>query len=92
MMEFIHINSETNGYIKAVEHDLQIGVITYYWEDEHTIVVDHTEVNPQFEGRGIGAALVQEILHYADSQHLKIIPLCPFVKVVLERTGYFKKN
>lgn len=84
-MEFTHVNSETNGYIKAIEEDFQIGIITYYWEDQGTIVADHTEVNPQFEGRGIGALLVKELIQFADQNQLKIVPVCPFVKVVLDR-------
>lgn len=84
-MEFKHVNSETNGYIKAIEHDFQVGIITYYWEDQETIVADHTEVNPQFEGRGIGALLVKELIQFANQNKLKIVPICPFVKVILDR-------
>mgnify|MGYP001333982923 len=84
-MEFRHINSETNGFIKAVDNETQMGIITYYWDDEKTIVVDHTEVNPLFEGNGIGSLLVNEILRYVDQNNLNIIPLCPFVKVVMQR-------
>lgn len=88
-MEFRHINSETNGYIKAVENETQLGIITYYWEDDKTIVVDHTEVNPLFEGNGVGSLLVNEILRFVDQNSLNIVPLCPFVKVVMLRLNRF---
>lgn len=88
-MEFRHINSETNGYIKAIENETQLGIITYYWEDDKTIVVDHTEVNPLFEGNGIGSLLVNEILRFVDQNSLNIVPLCPFVKVVMHRLNRF---
>lgn len=88
-MEFRHINSETNGYIKAVENDTQMGIITYYWDDNQTIVADHTEVNPLFEGNGIGSLLVNELLRFVDENHLNIVPLCPFVKVVMTRLNRF---
>ena len=84
-MEFRHINSETNGYIKAIENETQLGIITYYWEDDKTIVVDHTEVNPLFKGNGVGSLLVKELLRFVDQKSLNIIPLCPFVKVVMQR-------
>ena len=84
-MEFRHINSETNGYIKAIENEIQIGIITYYWEDDKTIVADHTEVDPLYEGNGIGSLLVNELLSYVDKNSLNVIPLCPFVKVVMQR-------
>lgn len=88
-MEFRHINSETNGYIKAIENETQLGIITYYWEDDKTIVVDHTEVNPLFEGNGVGSLLVKELLRFVDQKSLNIIPLCPFVKVVMQRLNRF---
>ncbi|HNX21667.1 MAG TPA: GNAT family N-acetyltransferase [Bacteroidales bacterium] len=88
-MEFRHINSETNGYIKAIENETQLGIITYYWEDDKTIVVDHTEVNPLFEGNGVGSLLVNEILRFVDQNSLNIVPLCPFVKVVMHRLNRF---
>lgn len=88
-MEFRHINSETNGYIKAIENETQLGIITYYWEDDKTIVVDHTEVNPLFKGNGVGSLLVKELLRFVDQKSLNIIPLCPFVKVVMQRLNRF---
>ena len=88
-MEFRHINSETNGYIKAIENETQLGIITYYWEDDKTIVVDHTEVNPLFKGSGGGSLLVKELLRFVDQKSLNIIPLCPFVKVVMQRLNRF---
>jgi uncharacterized protein len=84
-MEFRHIKNEKNGYIKAIDNETQLGMITYYWEDPETIVVDHTEVNPLFEGNGIGSLLVKELLSFTDQNLIKIIPVCPFVKVVMTR-------
>ncbi len=84
-MEFRHIKNEKNGYIKAIDNETQMGMITYYWEDPETIVVDHTEVNPLFEGNGIGSLLVKELLRFTDQNQIKIIPVCPFVKVVMTR-------
>ena len=84
-MEFRHIKNEKNGYIKAIDNEIQLGMITYYWEDSETIVVDHTEVNPLFEGNGIGSLLVKELLRFTDQNQIKIIPVCPFVKVVMTR-------
>jgi predicted GNAT family acetyltransferase len=72
-MEFRHIKNEKNGYIKAIDNEIQLGMITYYWEDSETIVVDHTEVNPLFEGNGIGSLLVKELLSFTDQNQINAL-------------------
>ena len=44
----------------------------------------HTEVPDEMEGQGIGHKLVREALKIIESDDLKIIPLCPFVKSYLK--------
>ena len=45
----------------------------------------HTEVPPQFRGRGFGEALVRAALDRARGENLKIVPTCPFVRKFLAR-------
>jgi len=49
------------------------------------IALIHTEVQPAFEGQGIGAALVRFALDDARRRGLRVIPICPYVKRYLER-------
>ncbi len=51
----------------------------------HAITFLHTEVPPEFEGRGIGGALVRAGLDYANQHGLKVIALCPFVAAYMQR-------
>ena len=44
------------------------------------IVFTHTVVDPAFEGRGVGSALVRTALDDARAQGLRVTPLCPFVR------------
>src|SRR3712207_7478230 len=39
----------------------------------------HTEVDDQFEGRGIGSALARGELDAARADGLDVLPLCPFM-------------
>lgn len=49
-------------------------------------VFTHTEVDPAFEGRGIGSALIRTALDEVRSeQGRKVLPICPFVKVWIDR-------
>lgn len=85
-MEIIQDNNSKNGIFKALENDILAGEMTYIWAGENKFIIDHTEVIPDFEGKGIGKKLVMQAVEYARENKLKILPLCPFAKSVFERT------
>jgi predicted GNAT family acetyltransferase len=58
----------------------------YYMTGAGRIVIDHTEVEPAYEGKGVGKQLVAAAVAYARQQQIKIVPVCPFAKAVFERT------
>jgi uncharacterized protein len=49
------------------------------------IIFVHTEVDPAFEGQGLGSALVKSALDDARARGLRVVPLCPFVAAYVER-------
>jgi predicted GNAT family acetyltransferase len=49
------------------------------------LVILHTGVPPELEGRGIGGALVTAALDRAVRDDLTVVPLCPFARGWLER-------
>ena len=49
------------------------------------MIIEHTEVDASLEGRGIGKQLVETAVMYARTHNLKIVPLCPFAKSVLDQ-------
>lgn len=85
-MEIEHISNETKGFFKAVEEGKEAGRMTYSWAGEKKFIIDHTEVNPAFNGKGVGKKLVMAAVEYARKNDLKIIPLCPFAKSVFDKT------
>ena len=66
------IGQEVAGF---VEYHRQPGLIT----------VLHTEVEPAFEGRGVGAALVRGMLDDIRRQQARVLAVCPFVSAYLQR-------
>lgn len=44
------------------------------------VVFTHTEVDPSYEGKGVGSSLVRGALDDVRAQALAVLPLCPFVK------------
>jgi len=50
-----------------------------------SIVLDHTEVPPALEGRGIASKLAGAALEFARAQHLEVVPLCPYISTYLKK-------
>lgn len=59
-------------------------VIDYRLQGE-VMHIDHTEVPPALEGRGIAAAMVRFALAHAREHGLKVNPLCSYVRVYMQR-------
>ena len=50
-----------------------------------TVLLVHTEIDPAFEGQGLGEQLVAGALADLRARGLKLVPLCPFVRASLRR-------
>lgn len=59
--------------------------VSMYKAADRLIVFTHTEVEPEYEGQGVGGRLVQAALDDVRARGLHILPLCPFVKTWVER-------
>ena len=84
-MEIQQINHTKKGYFEAVEDGKQAGQMTYTWAGNDKFIIDHTEVSPDFNGKGVGKKLVMASVEYARANNVKIIPLCPFAKSVFDK-------
>ena len=89
-MEIRHIQRETKGFFKAVEDNTDAGNLAYTRAGEDQIIINHTEVYPAFNGKGVGKMLVMAAVNYARENHIKIIPLCPFAKAFFDKTPEIK--
>lgn len=58
--------------------------MTFVWAGEKKIIIDHTEVSEQLKGQQAGKKLVQKAVDFARERQIKILPLCPFAKRVIE--------
>lgn len=61
------------------------GFLDYRFRGDDRIVLVHTDVDPAFEGRGIGRSLARHALDDARARGLGVVPRCPFVLAFLER-------
>ena len=84
-MEIKQINDTRRGYFEAIEEGNEAGKMTYTWAGDSKFIIDHTEVSPDFNGKGVGKKLLMAAVEYARTNNLKIIPLCPFAKSVFDK-------
>lgn len=84
-MEIIQENDEKRGFFKAIENNQEAGLMTYTWAGPTKFIIDHTDVNPNFKGKGAGQQMVIAAVEYARNNNLKIMPLCPFAKSVFDK-------
>jgi predicted GNAT family acetyltransferase len=57
----------------------------YYRIHEDRIVFTHTEVEPQYEGKGVGSRLANGALTLAKERGLQIVAQCPFIAAYLKK-------
>jgi uncharacterized protein len=61
------------------------GEMTYSAAGETKIIIDHTNIDEDLRGKGIGMALVEAVVAFARESKIKVIPLCPYAKSVFEK-------
>ncbi|WP_069386048.1 GNAT family N-acetyltransferase [Cellulosimicrobium cellulans] len=61
-----------------------------YVRQDGAVVFTHTEVDPAFEGQGVGSALVAGALDQVRESGQGVVALCPFVKAYVERHAEYQ--
>jgi uncharacterized protein len=61
------------------------GYLTYRTRPDGAVSFTHTEVFPEFSGRGFGGVLAASALAEARRRGWKIVPQCPFVRAFVTR-------
>lgn len=59
--------------------------VAYASVDEHTLDFQSTYVPHALRNRNLGTQLVRHALAWARDQHLKVVPSCWFVAMVMDR-------
>lgn len=61
------------------------GLLRYRVTGAAERALDHTEVGPRFEGRGLARRLVGQVLDTARREGWSVLPYCPYVRSYLGR-------
>lgn len=84
-MDIQIVENETKGYAIAKEDGKTAGKMTYSIPSSAFIIIDHTEVDATFEGRGVGKQLLYKVVEMAREKKVKILPLCPFASAMFKK-------
>lgn len=68
-----------------VRVDGQLAGFAQYRDRPGLLAFIHTEVDPAFEGKGVGSALAKAALDDARTQAVAVLPFCPFINEYIRR-------
>lgn len=63
------------GHLARIEYDRRHGYV----------VLIHTEVPPELEGRGVASAMARFALDQIRTEGLRVVPLCPYIRTFIAR-------
>lgn len=75
----------SKGSFYVEEAGTVLAEMTYSMTGTELMIIDHTEVANELRGKNVGYQLVHAAVEYARTNHIKIIPLCPFAKSVFDK-------
>lgn len=84
-MEITLKERDSKGFAMAKENHNKAGTMTYSIAGDDHIIIDHTEVDPEFRGKDVGKQLLYKIVDMARDKNIKITPLCPFANAMFKK-------
>jgi len=76
-------NADRERY--EIRADGKLAGFVKYRLQPSVIELIHTEINDEFEGRGLGSRLISFALDDARERGLAVLPFCPFVNDYMQR-------
>ena len=84
------IREEGNGvgaYKALSEERTSAGYMTYRYDDNGDVVIEHTKVEDAFGGKGVGQKLAEQAIADARREQRKIVPVSAYMKHYLEKNA-----
>lgn len=73
------------GMFYIGENEKIVAQLTYTRRDNGVMSLDHTEVSPEMEGKGLASKLVKHSVAFARENEIKLDPLCPYAAKQFEK-------
>ena len=84
-IEIEHTEEDGRGAFFIAKQGIRLAEMTYSRASEQLVIVDHTEVNEQLQGLGVGRKLLNALVAWARETQTKVIATCPYAKAQFER-------
>lgn len=79
-------NDGKRGAFFIEDDGKEIGLMHYIFSGPDKFIIDHTEVNDEYAGKGLGKKLVKAGVDFAREHKMKILPYCPYAKKIFSIT------
>ncbi len=89
-MEIKHRENAHKGSFYVEENNITLAELSYSFAGADKLILDQTKVSIELKGRKIGNSLVSAAVNYSKAKNIKIVPLCPFAKDLIENTPEFR--
>lgn len=85
-MEKIKIEDNgKKGRFVLLEDGKEAGEMTFVWDGENSIIIEHTNVGKEYGGKGYAKQLMNKAVAFARKNEVKIVPVCSFVRAMFEK-------
>lgn len=88
-MEVKHFQQPDSGKFDMIDGDDKVAEMTYVYDEDGDMIINHTYVRHKYRDRGLGNNLLDHVVRYVRDKAIKIIPKCPFVKSVFSDSDQY---
>ena len=81
----IHEEKDDEGTFYLKDGEQKIAEILYTIQVSSRIFINHTFVNEQYQGQGLGKILVKAVIDYAREEDFKVVPLCSYARALISK-------
>jgi uncharacterized protein len=79
------VTDEPDQHRYEIRLDGDLAGFAVYHRRGGRIYLVHTEIDPRFEGKGLGSALAKGVLQAERAVGEPVVPLCPFMRSYIDR-------
>lgn len=87
--EIQYFESEQHNSFYAMHNGKKVGEITYIRVGINKLIIDFTNVEPDYRNQHIGLTLVRNVANMARSQKKYVVTLCPFARAMFNKYSEF---
>lgn len=84
MEKFIFQEVDLIGKFTLLVDAVEVGEITFRRRREDAISINHTYVKREFEGKGYGKKLVEQVIRFAEENNLALSASCWFADKIIQ--------